>query len=218
MNTCMERCFKREFNILIPLTWNDVWEESKPAQNQIVQTWLYWCWQIATVAWDGGSAALSYQLTGTGRKLAVLEWGRWMDEVAEGWNNLYSCWSTVNILKDMTCSGWHQPLHAHLAAQVGAVDLQPGCLYGAFSSTPDAWQTLIAVCHPLPAERPLRFMWHKLNHLKVKILPDSQPCSGYIVEEAESSFLQGEVTENGVFSLFPDASSVDMHRAAARPG
>lgn len=114
---------------------------------------------------------------------------------------------------------WLTPTSAcSSCSPVGAVDLQPGCLYGAFSSTPDAWQTLIAVCHPLPAERPLRFMWHKLNHLKVKILPDSQPCSGYIVEEAESSFLQGEVTENGVFSLFPDASSVDMHRAAARPG
>lgn len=65
--------------------------------------------------------------------------------------------------------------------------------------SPDALQRLVAICHPLPAERPLRFMWHKLYHLKVKILPDSQPCPGYIAEETESSFLQG------------------VHRAAARP-
>lgn len=52
-----------------------------------------------------------------------------MDAVAEGWNDLYTCRSTVNILEDMTCCGWHHPLHAHLAAQVSAVDLHPGCIY-----------------------------------------------------------------------------------------
>lgn len=148
-------------------------------------------------------------------QLCLCEGGGWMDEVAGATSTLvylqWISWKTLLVLADTTPSMlFFQPRWVEWICTL-AVSVEPCSL------SPDAWQRLVSICHPLPAERPLRFMWHKLNHVEVKILPDSQLYPGYIVEETESSFLRGEVTENGVFSLFPDAFLV-MYRAAARPG